>query len=376
MAEPVWSRAEDIRLYHLIFTEKVSNAEAGDALGRTANSVTLRLYRLELRRPDYLRISKQREGGCKRAFGAIWTEAEVDALKQLRLDGATAKQCAMALGRSDIAVKRYCTSHGIKAQPFWRAERDESIIDGASNQRSAAEIADKLGVAVNSVRLRAKKLGVSLRHPQGMVWTLEMNTKLSQMRQKGCSVDQIVNETGYPRSAIRKQIRRMGIGGGPRNYSIREWSKKDEDTLRELWAKRTPTKKMCLVLGRTAGAISCKRVRLGLQEKGAKARWSQDQDDFLFESDKSVEELALELGRSVGGVKQRLAKLTQDSKVDIRVFLSKLHTRQQKQCGMCPRRIPPEWMRDLGRVVRIDPDGNDEVENLQMVCTRCLSKKA
>lgn len=378
MADQGWSRADDVRLYQLVFVEKLDNEAAGKKLRRTAAAVAVRLNLLELNRPGALKHGIQKEGGSLRADGAPWTDKEIDTLRSLRAEGLTATQCAKILGRSQTAVRRFCTKHKIRAEPFWTKAKDQAIKQAGPKKQSADEVAAALSVSVAAVRRRAKHLKVSLHQSLGLAWTRQMNSKLSKLRKKGLPVKAISEEMGIPQWAVEKQIKQLGLARASHKTKAKRWTQAEEKKLRKLWRRGISTKELCLEFGRSSASINGKRERMGLKHSKLPQPWTPDHDQAIQNrGDKPISQLSNELGRSEVAIRTRLTRLRQVNNTGIDEHLDKLFLKQRGQCKLCPKRIPREWKPELARVDYLLPPsqgGADDIGNLQMVCVNCKNR--
>ena len=91
------------------------------------------------------------------------------------------------------------------------------------------------------------------------------------------------------------------------------WTSEDEDVLYELTERKATRKEMSETLGRSPRSVKMKLMELGLYEKSKSARsWSEDEEQklvALYKDGVDLENIALELGRSVNAIVSRLVRL-------------------------------------------------------------------
>lgn len=91
------------------------------------------------------------------------------------------------------------------------------------------------------------------------------------------------------------------------------WTSDDENALYELTERKATRKEMSETLGRSPRSVKMKLMELGLYEKSKSARsWSEDEEQKLvafYKDGVDLENIALELGRSVNAIVSRLVRL-------------------------------------------------------------------
>ena len=91
------------------------------------------------------------------------------------------------------------------------------------------------------------------------------------------------------------------------------WTPEDENALYELTERKATRKEMSETLGRSPRSVKMKLMELGLYEKSKSARaWSEDEEQKLvafYKDGVDLENIALELGRSVNAIVSRLVRL-------------------------------------------------------------------
>ena len=91
------------------------------------------------------------------------------------------------------------------------------------------------------------------------------------------------------------------------------WSSDEENVLYELTEQKASRKEMSEALGRTPNSVKMKLMELGLYTKTQAARpWSEDEENklvSLYNTGADLENIALELGRSVNAIVKRLIYL-------------------------------------------------------------------
>jgi hypothetical protein len=148
------------------------------------------------------------------------TKEERDTILQMLRDGTSVREVSRTTGRSRTAVQALAIASGIK-KPYrktkWRKEQDDVIRQYYPTSMPARKIADMIGVSVNQVIGRARRLGLS----SGPVynWTIpdDERAKIAEMW-KTMGPAEIGRWTGRSPRAISNLAKREGWPSRAGNY--------------------------------------------------------------------------------------------------------------------------------------------------------------
>jgi hypothetical protein len=140
----------------------------------------------------------------------------------------------------------------------------EAIADLLDRGLTDAEIARVGGIQPGTLRNRRLKLGL-LRPPSaGPEWTPQEVRKLRRLFARGLSDEEIAERLG--RTAPNAIASRRFILGLVR-LDEKPWSDEDNETLRRMWDTTATVREIAAVLGRSPGAVTQRRRRLGLEPR-------------------------------------------------------------------------------------------------------------
>lgn len=160
--------------------------------------------------------------------GVKWDYIE-DLTLQTWCDQENCDQLAKRLGRSVYSVKSRLRGLGIKKKnvyPNQRWTKDmEDFLRSRAGEQSSKSIAKKLKVSQRALRLKASRLGVSLRVYKQRLWTEDEIKLLVEMVQKPkvISWDSISKTLGRSPHSCRKKAGELGLNlGVKKEWNIRE----------------------------------------------------------------------------------------------------------------------------------------------------------
>lgn len=153
-------------------------------------------------------------------------------------DQENCEQLAKRLGRSVYSIKSRLRTLGIKKKNVypnqtWTKDMEDFLKNRAGKQ-SSKSIAKNLGVSQEVLRLKASRLGVSLRVHKQRLWTVDEINLLVEMVQKPkvLSWYSISKTLGRSPHSCRKKAGELDLNLGAK----KEWNLKD---LKELHKART-----------------------------------------------------------------------------------------------------------------------------------------
>ena len=231
---------------------KMKIREIARRLGRSYGSVRTKAKVLGLQRRNY----------------KFWTEEEKKFLLE-NIDKLSLDEIAKRLGRSRESVKRMKNKLGIHAVRKWTQEEVAFLIDNYSKM-TTQEIAEKLGRSIDSVRGKILLLGLRKRskpRPQDMrriqrKWTKEEIEFLKKNASK-MTLYELGEKLGRSRESVRWKARELGL------------KVKSEQPLWEPWEKEFLKKRahkytvneLAEILGRTKSSVRSMLNVMGLEYK-------------------------------------------------------------------------------------------------------------
>jgi len=140
----------------------------------------------------------------------------------------------------------------------------EAIAELLDRGLSDAEIARFAGIRPGSLRNRRLKFGL-LRPPSaGPEWTPHEVRELRRLFMRGLTDGEIAERLG--RTAPNAIASRRFILGLVR-LDEKPWTAEDNDTLRRMWDTTATVREIASALGRSPGAVTQRRRRLGLEPR-------------------------------------------------------------------------------------------------------------
>jgi len=155
--------------------------------------------------------------------GKRWNHVE-DTTLRVWCDQESCEQLAKRLGRTELSVRSRLQTLGIKKKNIypkktWTKEM-ETFLKSRAGKQSPKSIAEKLGVSRKVLRLKASRLGVSLRVEKNRLWTVgEINLLIHMVRKsqslKDISVtpswNRIAKTVGRSADSCRKKAGELGL---------------------------------------------------------------------------------------------------------------------------------------------------------------------
>jgi DNA-binding CsgD family transcriptional regulator len=291
-----WTRAEDAELARL-YGSGVPRREIAVALGRSTDAVDAR--RRALRIPV-------------RPAAAPWSSDEDALLRAASRVGLPAAEVARRLGRPPAAVRWRRRTLGLQGRgtPLWSTAEDQALARTWTGGGDLAGLAAALGRSAAALRLRAGVLGLT-RPASRRRWQPEDDRRLRAGYADGLTCAAIAAGLGRSEGAVVARARKLGLGA----YA-RRWTAAEEAHLARLVERGVPLERAACLLIRTPEALRVRARRLGIQPPAAvdhpraRRRWTEAEDELLARHPGlDPARLALQLGRSDGAVRQRLATL-------------------------------------------------------------------
>lgn len=254
--------------------------------------------------------------GLRRRSVLPWNDLEDEELAR-RYGTDAAADIAQDLGRLVSAVYTRARILGLSEPnpPAWTEWEDAQLRAGYAQGAAIPELARMIGRPLAGMISRASKLGLKhLNSSPG--WAQEDLAFILEKAIEGLQYPEIaraLSDAGrVERSdvAVCQQLNKLGYRRG----WGRPWTAEEDDLVRQAYARGDSLTHLQAIMGRSRTSIAWRAGELGLQGTHANRNgwrvspdWTRDQDQVLRDGygKRKTEELAREVGRSVGGVLQR-----------------------------------------------------------------------
>jgi len=188
-----------------------------------------------------------------------WDHVE-DTILRVWCDQESCEQLAERLNRSVGSVKSRLQTLGIKKKNIypnrvWTKEMEKLLKMKAGNQ-STKSIARLLKMPVNRVKLKAARMGVSLRTKKYRLWTEGEMERLEKSLHL-CDWEEIAEKVGRTEDACRKKASELGLNLEQR----RDWTTKDLKLLHEGRLNGMSYKAIAKKLSRTESSVRKRYAR-------------------------------------------------------------------------------------------------------------------
>jgi DNA-binding CsgD family transcriptional regulator len=188
-----------------------------------------------------------------------WDHVE-DTILRVWCDQESCEQLAERLNRSVGSVKSRLQTLGIKKKNIypnrvWTKEMEKLLKTKAGNQ-STKSIARLLKMPVNRVKLKANRMGVSLRTKKYRLWTEGEMERLEKSLHL-CDWTEIAEKVGRTEDACRKKASEIGLNLDQR----RDWTTKDLKLLHEGRLNGMSYKRIAKKLNRTESSVRKRYAR-------------------------------------------------------------------------------------------------------------------
>jgi hypothetical protein len=188
-----------------------------------------------------------------------WDHVE-DTILKVWCDQESCEQLAKRLNRSVGSVKSRLQTLGIKKKNIypnrvWTKEMEKLLKTKAGNQ-STKSIARLLKMPVNRVKLKANRMGVSLRTKKYRLWTEGEMERLEKSLHL-CDWAEIAEKVGRTEDACRKKASEIGLNLDQR----RDWTTKDLKLLHEGRLNGMSYKAIAKKLSRTESSVRKRYAR-------------------------------------------------------------------------------------------------------------------
>lgn len=188
-----------------------------------------------------------------------WDHVE-DAILRVWCDEESCEQLAERLDRSVGSVKSRLQTLGIKKKNIypnrvWTKEMEKLLKTKAGNQ-STKSIARLLKMPINRVKLKANRMGVSLRTKKYRLWTDGEMERLEKSLHL-CDWAEIAEKVGRTEDACRKKASELGLNLDQR----REWTTKDLKLIHQSRLDGMSYKRIAKMLSRTESSVRRRYAR-------------------------------------------------------------------------------------------------------------------
>lgn len=188
-----------------------------------------------------------------------WDHVE-DAILRVWCDQESCEQLADRLDRTVGSVKSRLQTLGIKKKNIypnrvWTKEMEKLLKTKAGNQ-STKSIARLLKMPINSVKLKAARMGVSLRTKKYRLWTEGEMERLEKSISL-CDWGEIAEKVGRTEDACRKKAGELGFNFEQR----REWTTKELKLIHQSRVDGMSYKRIAKMLSRTESSVRKRYAR-------------------------------------------------------------------------------------------------------------------
>lgn len=239
-----------------------------------------------------------------------WTKETVEKLRK-DANTKTRNELAKKYKTSPSQITAVARKNNIKlidSKIVWTDELNKQLEELIEEGLEISEIANKLGMKINSVRAQIKKLKGDkpvVLSSKATSWTQEEIEKLIQLS-KEHSVDEIANVLNKTERQVSSKARKLGIQINQDRKG--QWTEKDTETLMHLYTCYE-LHDIAKIMKRSESVICEKAKTLGLELKFRKrANWSSEEEELLKEYAKeyTIREIAYFLGRTISSVTAKL----------------------------------------------------------------------
>ena len=180
------------------------------------------------------------------------------------------------------------------APRVWTPERDTELRRLDALKLTEAEIGERMGLSKPSIACRRGVLGLGRR----VAWSGEDDARLRELAVSKTPNVSIAAEMSRTLAAVRARRRHLGLGVD----LLPRWTA-SEDAL----VRNTSPEEVVAWTGRSKVSVFNRRAKLGATTRTCK-RWSGS-DDALVLAGGVLEDIARELGRTVGSIRHRAGRL-------------------------------------------------------------------
>lgn len=292
-----WS-AEEIRQLRKLYGT-MSAAEIGRRLGRSDNAV----------------MDRARSLGLAKTVKPV-TKAMVRTIMK-NIGRVAVTEIVAELGIGAYRIKEIAAAHGYQATgQWWKKQwtaREDAFLKKHRADMRVVDMAQHLGCTRAMVENRIRALGLPRkREParRDREWSQSDSARLRKWY-RTLNDKELAARLERTAADVQRHIKALGLRRPDARTAVRRWTAAEESLLRNLWASKR-CEDIALRLGRSVGGTKDRANRLGLlPERSAPERWSAEEDALLrrWWQQSTMSELAERVGRSPAAVQHRLCAL-------------------------------------------------------------------
>lgn len=237
-----------------------------------------------------------------------WSAGQDRLLRRLYAEGASLAEIAARVNRSPDAVVARRRALDIPARPRsrpWSAWEEVLLSAAVSGGVPLARIASRVDRSRDQVRARSRHLRIP--RPPARPYLPRDDDDIRRCLYDGDDLTLLAVRLGRSPDAMRLRARRLGLSNPRPRHRWEAW---EDAALRDGYtAARTCAEIANGLPGRTAGSVAARARRLGVATYAR--RWSPTEDEQLrrlFAVGWGAEDVALQLGRTPEGVRQRATR--------------------------------------------------------------------
>jgi Mn-dependent DtxR family transcriptional regulator len=193
------------------------------------------------------------------------------------LSAARGRSVNFALGANETMQKR----KNLSPKRKWAASEDD-LLRKTYNKVSVDWLSETLGRTVNSIRIRAKRLGLTVRqpYPARRDWACPKTKGDAYIKQNYalCTIEELAAALGVSRATVSKRARLLGVRKINTNNFLK-WTKDDDEFLRKNF-KKMKLLELAAYFGIGIGLVSYRARRLGLRKVNSSI-WNEHNDEIL-----------------------------------------------------------------------------------------------
>ena len=249
-----------------------------------------------------------------------WTEEEKEYLSY-NASNMTVEELARKMNKATSAIRLQLIRQNLKAKKdnnrrLWTDDEIEKLKELISQNKSLIQIVKELNRRDVTILKKATELNLKIIRDEEKGWTEEAINKLIELS-KSKKLGELVIELGKSSKSIKDKAKSLGI---TIILNRKSWSQEDINELTKLINEgKLTTKEIADKLGRTEDAITIKVNRLGLKiQTNDKRYWTKEEEILLSDlwGNKSIDKIAKKLNRTVSSVKNKVYQLGLGSQIE------------------------------------------------------------
>lgn len=251
-----------------------------------------------------------------------WTEEDNKLLREYAktMDFA---EIAKEMNRTSSAVRLQAKRQGIEVQhnkshkdSIWTEDNSKQLQELVFQNKTLLEITKIMKKKDETIKQKARELGLELKKEDAKVWTDEEIIKLKELS-KTKKLSEIVSELNRTSASIKYQAQRLGLSikTDRKNWTEEEYKQLEKLTMID---KKSP-KEIAEIMGRSEDSIIIKINRRGLKiQTNDKRFWTKEEETLLSDlwGSESVEKIAKKLNRTVSSIKNKVFLLGLGSQME------------------------------------------------------------